>query len=154
MPNRHVRQPDAAPQNVHADIRCSAPTRILRGQSSKRLYSCPWCPHRMDVGRAVGKKVNGENMSCTEAATHVDYVREALACAALASSFSSIMAPSCETLPAPSVRTMSPGRATAAAAATAAEKDGEYATLPFPAAAMRPARASAVMPSMGLSLAG
>src|SRR5208337_3826284 len=63
------------------------------------------------------------------------------------SSFSSIIAPNCETLPAPSVSTMSPGRTSAATEATASEKDAAYATLPFPAPAIRLARASAVIPS-------
>src|SRR5208337_354069 len=68
------------------------------------------------------------------------------------SSFSRIIASSCETLPAPNVRTKSPGWASAVTVATASEKEGAYTTLPFPAPAMRLASASAVMPSIGFSL--
>src|SRR5260370_18121690 len=75
-------------------------------------------------------------------------------CCLVLASFSRIMVANCETLPAPSVRTMSPGCAPAATAATASEKEGAYATLSIPAAARPPAGTSPLMPSMGLSLAG
>src|ERR1700723_926123 len=73
---------------------------------------------------------------------------------AAVSHFCRIIGPSGETLPAPSVSTMSPGCASAATPATASAVERAYVTLRFPAAAMRSARASAVTPSIGFSLAG
>jgi len=55
------------------------------------------------------------------------------------------MGPTCDTLPAPSVKTMSPERAIEATAATTSAKEGAYVTSFFPAATMQEARTAISM---------
>lgn len=68
-------------------------------------------------------------------------------------SFSTIIGPNCETLPAPSVRIMSPSSATAAAELTASANELTYSALRPPFSRIVRANASPLMPSMGFSLA-
>src|SRR5450755_420476 len=98
----------------------------------------------MYFGRLAPENVTAQNIRCRVFFLDHDVGQLPLA------SFSNIVGPSCETLPAPRVSTISPGWARAVTPLTAAEKDGAYLTFP----AIRPASASAVTPSIGFSLAG